>query len=245
MHHAPPSRAAIPRRALSAVLATTLVLMLTALTLPAGSSPVAAQRGGAQARRAPADATFDVRAKATPAGVSTRTAAARATLARSLGRMGVVSSDPTTGTLRFVGRLDGFLTGNSARPASSVVLDYVRAHLDAFGLRNADLRTLHLRKDYVDIGGTHHLSYVQRAGGLTLFGQGVRASVTSDGRLINVTGGPMRGLQRAIGARAHQRFAGDRGGTLERGLGGAETAAMKPTWRSSRPVAARASRSAR
>ena len=195
MHHAPPSRAAIPRRALSAVLATTLVLTLTALTLPAGSSPIAAPRGVAQARRAPADATFDVRAKATPAGVSTRTAVARATLARSLGRMGVLSSDPTTGTLRFVGRLDGFLTGTSARPASSVVLDYVRAHLDAFGLRNADLRTLHLRKDYVDIGGTHHLSYVQRAGGLTLFGQGVRASVTSDGRLINVTGGPMRGLQ--------------------------------------------------
>ena len=96
--------------------------------------------------------------------------------------MGVVSSDPTTGTLRFVGRLDGFLTGR----ALAGILGRARLRPsppDAFGLRNADLRTLHLRKDYVDIGGTHHLSYVQRAGGLTLFGQGVRASVTSDGRL--------------------------------------------------------------
>ena len=215
MHHAPPSRAAIPRRALSAVLATTLVLTLTALTLPAGSSPIAAQRGSAQARRAPADATFDVRAKATPAGVSTRTAEARATLARSLGRMGVIPSDPTTGTLRFVGRLDGFLTGTSARPASSVVLDYVRAHLDAFGLRNADLRTLHLRKDYVDIGGTHHLSYVQRAGGLTLFGQGVRASVT--------VGRPTHQRDRRPDARAASAIGATRGSAASQAIAAARS----------------------
>ena len=107
----------------------------------------------------------------------------------------MVESDRTTGTLRFVGRLDGFLTNASSRPAAAVALDYVRAHLAAFGLSGDDLKTLRLRRDYVDVLGTHHLSWTQWAGGLQVFGQGLSASVTRDGRLVNVTGGPMRGLR--------------------------------------------------
>ncbi len=122
---------------------------------------------------------------------------ARAALAQHLGSQGVVIADRQTGTLRMVGRLDGFLTGASVRPAAQVGMSYVRSHLLAFGLSRADLRTFHLRQDYVDIAGTHHISWIQRAGGVTAFRSGLKANVTADGRLINVTGPPVHGLRAA------------------------------------------------
>jgi Zn-dependent metalloprotease len=140
-------------------------------------------------------AGYDARTTGTAAAAGPRIAKARVSLARSLGSLGVLQSDPVTGTLRYVGRLDGFLTHASTAPASRVALRYVRQNRIAFGLRAADLKTLRLRDNYVDALGTHHLSWVQRAGGLTLFGQGLRANVAKDGRLINVVGGPMRGLR--------------------------------------------------
>src|SRR5262249_4116982 len=44
------------------------------------------------------------------------------------------------------------------------------------------------------IAGIHHLSFTQQAGGLTLFGNGLKANVAKDGRLINVTGSPLPSL---------------------------------------------------
>ena len=94
-----------------------------------------------------------------------------------------------------VGLLDGFLTGPSERSAPAVALDYVRTHRIAFGLSRSDLRTFHLRRDYVDVGGTHHLAWVQRIGGVEVFPNGLEANVTEDGRLINVSGSPAAGLR--------------------------------------------------
>src|SRR5215213_6477095 len=50
---------------------------------------------------------------------------ARDRLSARLGRQGVVDVDPRTGTPRFVGRLDGFLTGPSATDPAEIVLAYV------------------------------------------------------------------------------------------------------------------------
>jgi hypothetical protein len=128
-------------------------------------------------------------------GVARRVAAARTDLARSLGRLGLVQADRVTGTLRFVGRLDGFLTRPSARAPRRVAMGYVRAHRVAFGLTAADLRTFAFRRDYVDVAGTHHLAWIQRAGGIPVFQNGLAASVTADGRLVNVTGSPVHRLR--------------------------------------------------
>jgi len=120
--------------------------------------------------------------------------AAVASLRESLGNEGIVSIDPLTSTPRFVGKTDGFLTGPSSSSAASVARSYVSANAAVFGLRAEDLSSLELVRDYVDIGGTHHLSWVQRAAGIPLFGNGLRANVTGDGRLINVVGSPVGGL---------------------------------------------------
>ena len=113
------------------------------------------------------------------------------TLRAQLGPQGVVDVDPLTGTPSSVSKLDGFLTGPSSAPAGRVVTSYVTSHLGALGLSAADLQTLRLRRTYVDIGGTRHLSYTQYAGSVPVFGNGLKASVTRDGRLVSVQGSPL------------------------------------------------------
>jgi extracellular elastinolytic metalloproteinase len=121
-------------------------------------------------------------------------------LRRALGNQGIVSIDPLTSTARSVSRLNGFLTGRSSRPATAIALDYVRSHPDVFGLDAAGVSRLSLRRDYVDIAGTHHLSYIQAVSGVPLFGNGIQANVARDGRLINVVGSPVSGLPTAAAA---------------------------------------------
>jgi extracellular elastinolytic metalloproteinase len=114
-----------------------------------------------------------------------------------LGEQGIVDLDPLTGTPRQVTRLDGFLTGPSHAPAVKIAKDYIRAHSAVFGV---DVDALSLRKDYVDIEGTHHLSFQQKVGGVPVFGNGLKADVTRNGELIQVTGAPVRALPASLGA---------------------------------------------
>lgn len=106
-----------------------------------------------------------------------------------LGDQGIVDLDPLTGTPRQVAKLDGFLTGPSRKPAVQVARAYLKAHADLFGV---DPATLRLRRDYVDIAGTHHLSFLQRVGSVPVFGNGIRADVARNGELIQMTGSPVR-----------------------------------------------------
>ena len=122
-----------------------------------------------------------------------------AALRKELGTQGIVSIDPLTGTARSVSRLNGFLTGPSNRAAADVARDYVRTHPDVFGLDTNGMNRLTLRRDYVDIGATHHLSFIQSVDGVPVFGNGVQANVAKDGRLINVVGSPVAALPSAAG----------------------------------------------
>ena len=46
------------------------------------------------------------------------------------------------------------------------------------GLQPGDLDTFVLRKDYKDVAGIHHLSWVQVVQGVPVFGNGLKANVT-------------------------------------------------------------------
>ena len=63
-------------------------------------------------------------------------------LERQLGAQAVVELDDTTGTPRMLARLDGALSGPAAGDADDVALRYVREHLAALGLEQADLDAL-------------------------------------------------------------------------------------------------------
>ena len=121
-------------------------------------------------------------------------------LRSSLGLQGVVDVDPLTGTPRVVARLDGFLTGPSADAADAIVLDYVRAHEAVFGLDEDDLTGLRLVRDETDAFGVRHLLWAQEAGGIRAVANDLRASVTADGRILNVLGSPIPDLELPAGA---------------------------------------------
>ncbi len=173
--------------ALAAVLLLSVVSAVTASAHPTNVSE-------AHARRL-SPALFDSRESGASVAPGRAVLDARATLAQHLGTQGVVATDPLTGTVRMVGRLDGFLTPRSTLPASHIAMGFVRAHLLALGLTHADLRTFHLRNNYVDILGTHHLSWVQSVDGIAAFQNGLKANVTKDGRLIDLTGSPIHNLR--------------------------------------------------
>lgn len=119
---------------------------------------------------------------------------------KALGAQAVLDFDPLTGTPRNYGRLDGFLTGPSSRPATSVALGYVRAHLADLGLTSEDLSTLRFRADYVDAIGVHNLSWSQVVDGSPVFGNGLKVKVTRDGRVLAVQGSPVSGLRQLAAA---------------------------------------------
>ena len=146
--------------------------------------------------------------------VATPSVTAVRKLRDQLGVQGVVDIDQGTGTPRRVARLDGFLTAASRQKPAAIALGYVRAHADVFGLDDAALAGLSLRQDYVDIDGTNHLSFVQSVGGVPVFGNGLKAHVTKDGRLVQIDGSPLKALPSTAG-------------TAKLGAAGARAAAVK------------------
>ena len=126
------------------------------------------------------------------ATASSRTATQQ--LRSSLGDQAIVEMDGTTGTVRVVARLNGFLTAGSRKPKARVVMDYVSSHLAALGLTRNDLATFNLRRDYVDIIGTHHLSWTQSVDDEPVFGNGLQANVNKHGRILSLGGSPISGL---------------------------------------------------
>ncbi|PZS25601.1 MAG: hypothetical protein DLM59_19915 [Pseudonocardiales bacterium] len=152
------------------------------------ASPHAAQYYDARVG-ADAAAKKSLQRRAAEASARTQVTAMRT----SLGDQAVVDIDGLTGTPRQVARLDGFLTGPSTGRAADIAMGYVRQHVTAFGMSPADLSTLQPSRDYVDVAGIHHVSFAQRIGGLLVFGNGVKANVTRDGRLISVQGSPVAG----------------------------------------------------
>ncbi len=158
------------------------------------SDPGADARGGFDARRGTGD-----KARAALLRDAARAASRPETrrLRGSLGDHALLDLDGATGTPRLLTRLDGFLTGRSSQGAAKVTLGYVADHHDALGLSRRDLKTFHLRRDYVDVDGTHHLSWTQKIGGVDVFGNGLQSAVTDGGRLVSLGGSPVSGASAA------------------------------------------------
>jgi hypothetical protein len=120
-------------------------------------------------------------------------------LRSSLGLHGVVDLDPVTGTPRVVAKLDGFLTAPAGGDPAGLVLDYVRVNEATFKLDEDDLAGLRLVRDETDASGVRHLLWAQEAGGIRAVANDLRASVTADGRIVNVLGAPIPDLELPAG----------------------------------------------
>ncbi|WP_295693689.1 M36 family metallopeptidase [Lapillicoccus sp.] len=198
---AQPSRSA--RRIAATAAGAVAVLGLTSLPGVAATAPghgdlstspaVAAARGDAKG-------SYDARAT-TVAGQAFGQAAAVAAKTGVLGSGASVDLDALTLTPRNLSALDGYLTAASTAAPQQVVTDYLAAHLAAVGLTRADLSTFTLRTSYQDVAGIHHLSWSQSVAGTPVFGNGLKANLTKDGRIISIQGSPVSGLA-ALAARA-------------------------------------------
>jgi hypothetical protein len=176
------------------------VLLLFGLLGPVTVAAPAAAAGGVAAPRRPAarSETFDVRRPvASETSIAAAELRARSELGRSLGR-GVFDLDPKTGTVRVLARLDGFLTAPSVAPAATIVMRYVRDHRRALGLDEEDLESFALARSFRDLDGTRHLAWIQRAHGVQAFDNGLKASVTADGRIVTISGSPAHALGRDL-----------------------------------------------
>ena len=127
-----------------------------------------------------------------PVRVAPAVRAERRRAARRLGRAGRIETDRLTGGVRFAGRLDGFLTGPREGEAADIVLDYVRHRPRVFGLELAHLRLADRKRS----GGLTLLRWNQEIDGIPLLEGTLRAAVTRDGRIVNITGGAHPDLPR-------------------------------------------------
>jgi extracellular elastinolytic metalloproteinase len=204
LHHRP--RALRSAAAVVAALAVTLA-MATTSGQASGAAPSAAHQTNAKAKGHDVISDYDAR---TPAGgkvmtlrdarVAAHPGPAVRHLRTQLGVQGLVTIDPLTRTPRVVAKVNGFLTARSSRPAASVAMGYVRSHHGVFRLSHRALAGLTLRKSYRDTAGIRHLSYVQSVHGIPVFGNGLKAHVTANGRLLQVDGSPLATLPRHVGA---------------------------------------------
>ncbi len=191
------TRQAAARRAAAAGI----VLLAGLSPAVAHAAPDHADAAGKLHRRVDYDSRDSLRAASGLSAAARRSAAADSSpgavrqLREQLGTQGIVDIDNATGTPRRVARTDGFLTAASTRKPADIALGYLSAHPEVFGL---DAKTLTLRQDYTDIEGTHHLSFVQSAGGVPVFGNGLKAHVAKDGSLIQVDGAPVKQLPAAM-----------------------------------------------
>ncbi len=191
-----------PRRLLGA--AASGVLLLGIVPTLSQAAPGAAPPSGKAPAKSAIPGFYDARRDPAIRGMlgnrsamlAAKPSTAVADLRGQLGDQGIVDLDPLTGTPRQVARLDGFLTGPSRSPALKIAKDYIRANRALFGV---DIDALKLRQDYVDIEGTHHLSFQQLVGGVPVFGNGLKADVAGNGQLIQVTGAPVSQLPAGLG----------------------------------------------
>ena len=119
--------------------------------------------------------------------------AAQQALDRRLGPQAVVDVDASTGTPRVLARLDGTLTGAVSGAPEDVAMRYVRRNLDVLGLTESDLDTLSAPETSTANGVTE-VRWRQVVAGIPAADSELRLNVTRDGRILNVLGAPVSGL---------------------------------------------------
>ena len=125
-------------------------------------------------------------------GTSPQVERAQTQLRDSLGAHGLVEPDPDD---RIAEARRAASTASSRRraraTAADIALAYVAQHRAAFGLQEADVAGFRRRPAATGEDGTTYLSWEQRTGGIPNVDGGLKAAVSDDGRLINVTGAPL------------------------------------------------------
>jgi hypothetical protein len=99
-----------------------------------------------------------------------------------------VDDDEFFGTPHFVRSTVAFLTGPSQLAPTDIATAFVREYRDLFEIDPAELAAAKVTRNFVTThNGAQHLTLQQQVNGIDLYGCEVRANVTRDGRLINIS----------------------------------------------------------
>jgi hypothetical protein len=184
------------RHAVALVVGTLFVLPATAAAVtrsqptgPAAAKPYLDSRAADRDRAARAGTTV---AAARP---SARTRQGRTALRRDLGREGVLSIDPLTGTPRQLLRTNGALSGPRGGDRADIALDFVRGNVAALGLDAADVDGLSLQRRVRTPRGLTVVHFRQLYRGIPAYDNDLRVAIDRAGRVHSVAGSPRHGLR--------------------------------------------------
>ncbi|MCB1055201.1 MAG: M36 family metallopeptidase [Acidobacteria bacterium] len=176
MTQPPTPRGAGRRSGLSATALVALTLLVALLATP--SSALAQQRN------------FDAREAAVRAVELIPSPSQEAALDDLRARIPnlEVRIDPTTGAASTVSNRTGYLTeGDAEATPLAIGMGFVEAHLDLFGLAEADLNEYEVTDSvFSKVTGASHLYLRQELGGIPVYNGQLQFHVNRDGRLMSV-----------------------------------------------------------
>ncbi|MBI2346926.1 MAG: M36 family metallopeptidase [Deltaproteobacteria bacterium] len=109
--------------------------------------------------------------------------------------------EKTTGALRTLYNMSGYLTGVQAQVGdpATLALDYVQNHLELFGLSLADLNNLEPTDSvFSKVTGATHLYWRQTYQGFSLYNGQLHVNVNRDGRVLSVNNAFLPGIAKAV-----------------------------------------------
>lgn len=96
-----------------------------------------------------------------------------------------------------------FVSGPKAGAAVQIVLDHLRGHAQAFGLRNADVADIAVTDHYTDAyNGVTHVYLRQRYNGIEVVDADINANVARDGSIISLNSSFVRNLAAKVKGKA-------------------------------------------
>ena len=154
-------------------------LALTALAICACAGPALAADPERDSFEAGADATAEV-----PAAVDD----ARDELKKDLGTQGLLAVDDSTGAVRFLAQLDGFLDSTPNDDPAAAAREYLADQAEVFGVERPDMGAL-LVTGQESTEGMQSVEFMQTVEGVPIVDSSLEAHLDEDGRLLSITGG--------------------------------------------------------
>jgi extracellular elastinolytic metalloproteinase len=194
VHRRPPDR----RAPLAALIGLALALTPAAAgAAPPVPAPAAADRF-LDIRLAQRDRVAATGADTGLAARSPRVAArvqdARDALTDDLGRQGVLETDPLTGSVRQLTKLDGALTTPTGAAPAATARAFARANATALGLDAEDVDALAVAGQERSTSGLTVVRFGQQVDSIPSFDSGLRVAVDRAGRVLSVAGAPRSDL---------------------------------------------------
>jgi hypothetical protein len=129
-----------------------------------------------------------------------RVADAREALTDDLGRQAVLDTDPLTGSVRQLIKLDGALTAPTGAAPATTARTFARDHATALGLDAQDVDALTVAEQERSTSGLTVVRLAQQVGRIPSFDGGLRVAIDRAGRVISVAGAPRSDLPAGVPA---------------------------------------------